>query len=97
MRKSCNKVSLFAKEVDDGGNNGDKIFAYPIESRHKAIVGKRRLENVIERLLGGNVLLLFEDGAGDYFRIGEFWFPTFGVFPFVEFQFAEDLCYDSLE
>lgn len=84
-------VSLSSEKVNDGGDDSPEIFPDPIERNDKPIVGAGRFKNFIERFLGGNVLPLLEDNRRNNLGVGEEWFPTFDVFPFVEFQCAEEL------
>ena len=55
------------------------------------VVGKRRLQDFVERFFAADILSPPENCRGHSFRVGEFGFPTFRMFPFPEFQCSKEL------
>src|SRR3989338_6809063 len=68
-----------------------------IDRDNKCVVRARRLDDVVQRLLRLNVLLLLQYCTRDRFDVGKRRFSTFGMFSVFEFQGAEDVCYDCFE
>jgi len=80
------QMRVLLRQREQSRDDPRKIRGNPIERIHKLLVAEGRFEDFPERFLGGNVLFLLEDRAGGGFDVGEYWFPTFGMFPFLEFQ-----------
>ena len=84
-------MGVAVKQLKNGGDNFSQVLSGSIKCHHKSIVRQRRFHNLVQRLLGGNVLLLFQDHTSDGFGVSENWFPTFGVISVFKFQGTEDL------